>query len=664
MCCTSSRGPAMEGRYSQQCNQPCLSVSKAQPIYRLQRVSASRPTVLCARCPGCFNCPDCCGPTFLSDIAHYRKPARQIIIMDQSYSKGLMIGLTITFIIVPSIFVGLRLLARSIKQQALRLDDFLCMGALAIGIVGSSLQLYASRLSGSDKRPKVILLEAGSDPSSNPAAAGFLSGLSLLGSEFDYGYQSEPVTNTANRVHTVNSGKALGGGSILNYGGWARADAADYDEWADVVGDKRWSYEGLKPWFRKSEHFYDSEADADEHGFDGPMQVTSISAAESGERKYLLREPVKDAWAELGVPYNPHKSHGKIRGLAEVYENSREGMRQPSNTAYPLNDVEVITNTAVHRVIFSTGNITATGVELADARKITARKEVIICAGAYRTPQLLMLSGIGPSATLTEHGIPVILESPQVGQNLHDHFAVYLAFRLRNPDLEYALGSAAWQNPALFKGLPWDWVVTEPLPTEIIAKHERDVGKQKRNLWEVITVYVPPGIPGIPIDGTHIATSTMLLLPTARGTVSIRSSSPSDAPRIQPNYFSTALDRDTLVHATRQTLKAMLASGPMKSIIESETPPSGEGLDGLTPLTADASDGAIEERIRRTGMQHHHSGGTAAMGKVVDVEGRVHGVKGLRVADASIIPIPLGGHPQATLYAMAEQLASLIIEDM
>ncbi|KAH9906198.1 choline dehydrogenase [Xylariomycetidae sp. FL2044] len=524
--------------------------------------------------------------------------------------------------------------------------DYVVVGG---GLTGCAV---ASRLSGSDKRPKVILLEAGSDPSGDPAAAGFLSGLSLLGGEFDYGYQSEPVPNTANRVHTVNSGKALGGGSILNYGGWARADAADYDEWADAVGDKRWSYEGLKPWFRKSEHFHDSEADPDEHGFHGPIQVTSISAAESGERKYLLREPVKAAWAELGVPLNPHKSHGKIRGLAEVYENS----------PYPLNDVEVITNTAVHRVIFS--NMTATGVELADARKITARKEVIICAGAYRTPQLLMLSGIGPPATLAEHGIPVILESPHVGQNLHDHFAVYLAFRLRNPDRGYALGSAAWQNPALFKGLPWDWVVTEPLPTEIIAKHERDVEEQKRNLWEVITVYVPPGIPGIPIDGTHIATSTMLLLPTARGTISIRSSSPSDAPRIQPNYFSTALDRDTLVHATRQTLKAMLVSGPMKSIIESETPPSGEGLDGLTPLTADASDEAIEERIRRTGMQHHHSGGTAAMGKVVDVEGRVHGVKGLRVADASIIPIPLGGHPQATLYAMAEQLASLIIEDM
>ncbi|KAI1409261.1 choline dehydrogenase [Hypoxylon sp. FL1857] len=533
-------------------------------------------------------------------------------------------------------------------------------------VVGGGLTgcVIASRLSQSDKKPKVILLDAGSDPAGNPAAASFLSGLSLLGGEYDYAYQSEPVANTANRVHTLNAGKVLGGGSILNFGGWLRADAADYDEWAELVGDKRWSYEGLKPWFRKTESFYDSGsgADADEHGFEGPMHVTSISASESGERKYLLREPVRKAWVELGVSSNSHKN-GSISGLAEMLENSRDGMRQPSNTAYPLTDVKVFTNTTVQRVTFT--ETTATGVELADGRKVTARKEVILCAGAYRTPQVLLLSGIGPSATLTEHGIPVVRESPLVGQNLHDHFAIYLAFRLRDPGIGYALGSSTWQNPALFKGLPWDWVVSQPLPTDIIAKHEPKAEKQKRNLWEVITVYVPPGIPGIPVDGTHIATSTMLLLPNSRGAVSIRSGNIEDAPRIQPNYFSTPLDRDTLIHATRQTLKAMLATDPMNTIIESESPPSGEGesLRGLTPLTAHASDEEIEERIRRTGMQHHHSGGTAAMGKVVDTEGKVLGVKGLRVADASILPIPLGGHPQATLYAVAEQLASLIASD-
>ncbi|KAK7756424.1 hypothetical protein SLS62_001650 [Diatrype stigma] len=551
-------------------------------------------------------------------------------------------------------------------------------------VVGGGLTgcLMASRLSQSAKKPSVILLEAGPDPSSNPAAAGFLSGLSLLGGELDWAYQSEPVKETADRVHTLNAGKALGGGSVLNFGGWLRADAADYDEWAEAVGgDKRWSYEGLKPWFRKSERFSQGsggpDLDPDEHGFDGPMHVTTIAASEpDGRRKYLLREPVKEAWAELGVLPNLQRKHGAIAGLADMYENSRAGMRQPSNAAYPLNDVKVLTNSVVKRVTFSgsgsdpTATAKATGVELSDGRQIAARREVILCAGAYRTPQILMLSGIGPSPTLREHGIPTVCEAPHVGQNLHDHFAIYFAFRLRDPypSQGYALGSPAWQDPALFKGLPWDWVVSQPLPAEILSRHdgsEEAEKKRDRNLWEVITIYAPPGIPGIPVDGTHVATSTMLLLPTSRGAVSIRSASPDVPPRIEPNYLSTALDRGTLVHAARQTLKAMLATGPMSSIVEGETPPSGEGLDGygLTPLTADASDGEIEERIRRTGMQHHHSGGTAAMGKVVDGEGKVLGVGGLRIADASIVPMPLGGHPQATLYAMGEQLASMIIEN-
>ncbi|KID93768.1 glucose dehydrogenase, partial [Metarhizium majus ARSEF 297] len=535
--------------------------------------------------------------------------------------------------------------------------DYVVVGG---GLTGCAI---ASRLSQSDKKLKVVLIEAGSDSSGDPAAAGFLSGLSLLGGKFDHVYQSNPEPNTLNRVHSLNSGKALGGGSILNFGGWLRADAADYDDWAEMVGDKRWSYDGFKPWFRKTERFHGSgnDADTDAHGFDGPMHVVSISAAESGERKYPLREPVKQAWTELGVSFNPQKEKGSITGLTEFYENSRHGMRQPANTAYPLDNVEVLTNTIVNRVIFS--GTTATGVELANGHKVAARREVILCAGTYRTPQLLMLSGIGPSAILNQAGIPVLHESPHVGQNLHDHFAIYFAFRLRDPSAGYALGSSSWQNPALCKGLPWDWVVSEPLPAEIITKHESDARKQKRNLYEVITVYAPPGIPGIPVDGTHIATSTMLLRPTSRGVVSIRSSSPSDPPRIQPNYFSTLLDRVTLVHAAKRTLKAMLATSSMHSIIEGETPPSGQGLDGLIPLTADASGEAIEERIRQTGIQHHHSGGTAAMGKVVNGEGKVTGVKGLRVADASILPIPLGGHPQATLYPMAEQIASFIIQD-
>ncbi|KAK8121929.1 hypothetical protein PG984_010599 [Apiospora sp. TS-2023a] len=572
--------------------------------------------------------------------------------------------------------------------------DYIVVGG---GLTGCVVASRLSRFVGDGgEKPQVVLLEAGPDPSGNPAAAGFLSGLSLLGGDYDYGFMTEPVPGTADRVHTLNVGKVLGGGSILNIGGWLRADSVDYDDWAEAVGDERWSYGGLKPWLRKTEHFLsdsnnpEAETDAEQYGLGGPIQVAPVSVGEAGIRKYPLREPVRDAWTELGVQFNPRRKNGRNTGLTEFCENARDGMRQPSQTVYPLdgndNPVRVYTNTLVRRVEFSEDGV-ATGVELADGRKITARKEVILCAGALRTPQLLMLSGIGPSADLEARGIPVVRDVPDVGQNLHDHFALYLAYRLRDPSLGYALGSAAFhqrQDPKFSNSpLPWDWVVSQPLPAEIIERHQKESGSgdtstpQQRNIWEVITMYVPP-IPGVPLDGTHIATSTMLLRPTSRGTVTIRSTDPNDAPRIQPNHLSTALDRDTLVHAVQSTLKAMLETSAMKPIVAGESPPafigkigaaaeSGEGPDStesgidLVPLTADASPEVLEDRIRRTGLAHAHPGGTAAMGKVVDTEGKVLGVRGLRIADASVVPIPLGGHPQATLYAMAEQLVSFVI---
>lgn len=544
-------------------------------------------------------------------------------------------------------------------------------------IVGGGLTgcVIASRLQQNlqHKDVQVTLIEAGPDPSGNLAAAGFLSGLSLQGGELDYAYQSEAVAGTAGRSHTLNAGRALGGGSILNYGGWLRADAADYDEWARAVGDQRWGHEGLGPWLRKTESFHGSRAEGSYgRGTDGPMNVTTVSASESGQRRYPLRDAVRDAWASLGVAQkNPGEGKdGSIAGLVEMSENSSRdgGQRQPSYMAYPLDGVRVLTNTVCTRVLFS--GTTATGVELAGGQKITARREVILCAGSYHTPQLLMLSGVGPAETLAEHNIPAVKVSPHVGSNLHDHFAVYLAFRLRDPSLGYAMGSPAWpQNPALFKGLPWDWVVSQPLPDGVLSRLDEQKHKhwRGRNLWEVLTLYVPPGIPGIPMDGTHIATSTMLLLPTSRGTVTIRSADAADPPLVRPAYFSTPIDRAALVHATRRTLQAVLATQTLGSLVEGETPPSVQGQEkdlgelGLTPLTATSTDAEIEDRIRRTGTQHHHSGGTAAMGAVVDAEGRVIGVDGLRVADASVIPVPLGGHPQATLYAMAEQVAAMVV---
>jgi choline dehydrogenase-like flavoprotein len=521
-------------------------------------------------------------------------------------------------------------------------------------VVGGGLSgcAVASRLSRSGV--SVVLLEAGPDATGNAAVQFFLTGASLTGSPLDYSYPTEPIPSTANRVHRLPAGKALGGGTILNFGGWLRGDASDYDEWADLVGDSRWSYAELKKWFNKTERFYDVDANGEEHGFEGPMHVTSIAA----QRQYPLSETVLKAWRELGVPENLDRKGGASVGVYPMHENSDpEGARQSSNVVYPLTEAKVLTEAPVHRVIWDGKK--AVGVELIDGRRVSANKEVILSAGSFQTPKILMLSGIGAASNLSKLGISPLHDSPDVGRNLHDHYALHLAFKFRDPSPGYALGSPGFNNPAFFKAIPWDWVVNQPVSSAVVSMNEPWKG---RNVFEIFTAYAALGIPGIPVDGSHMAASAMLLLPASRGDVTLHSSDPRDNPRIRPNYISTECDRAALIQAVKTIIKLMTTTDSLKPIIEVESPPVIEGLtDGMKPLTTSSSDEEILERLAKTGEQHQHSGGTASMGKVVDTEGKVVGVESLRVVDASIIPVPLGGHPQATLYAMAEQMASIIL---
>lgn len=160
----------------------------------------------------------------------------------------------------------------------------------------------------------------------------------------------------------------------------------------------------------------------------------------------------------------------------------------------------------------------------------------------------------------------------------------------------------------------------------------------------------------LPMDGTYIASSVMLLLPTSRGHISLASASAADPPIIDPNDYATAADRAALIHGTQRFTKTLLDTTAGKGFIASEVPPP-----GMPELTSQSEANVIDECIRAAGVSYAHASGTAAMGKVADSELRVYGVKGLRVVDASVIPVPIGGHPQATLYALAEQAADIIL---
>ena len=453
-----------------------------------------------------------------------------------------------------------------------------------------------------------------------------------------------------------------------------RGDALDYDEWAHQASDDRWNYQGLLPYFRRSEHHFDPSADSGQHGFNGPMYTTSVST--SG-RKYPLRSSILDAWMHLGLDKIDDANSGKPLGVAELVENRRDGLRQLTSTVYALKGVHVMTETLVSKILLE-GNgpdRTATGVELEDKRqfRIKTGGEVILSAGAYRTPQLLILSGIGNPETLAQYNIPQQVDLPAVGQNLHDHIILFRYWKLRHPEKGLAMGSPAFADPAYERGNPLDWLATITVPSEgLKAAIEKDEGhliddehvllKGPRCHLEMNVLYAAFGGEQIglqiPIDGTSIMTYCMPCLPTSRGTVSLSSADPTKPPIIDPNYYATEADHFVMREGWRTMSRLMLETPQGKELVAEEILPPGHQC-----LASDAPDELIDARVKMGAISCYHPASTASMSKVVDGSLKVFGVQGLRVVDASVIPVPLAAHYQAPVFALAEQAVDIILGD-
>ena len=311
------------------------------------------------------------------------------------------------------------------------------------------------------------------------------------------------------------------------------------------MGDQRWSYKGQLPWFKKSEHWPDAKNPA-QHGQDGHIHVSS---AFSTGRVFPLTEPVAAGWEELGVKGVPDldQNTGNNIGRSYTYEARRDGKRQYSAGLYPLDGVIIRMDTLVKKVVLDTsgGTPRATGVELADGTVLSS-KSVIISGGTIRSPQLLMLSGIGPSGHLREVGVETVVDNADVGQNLSDHVSFYQHWRLRDPSQGYTVGSSnpLFQQPQFSTGGPLDWIVCTDLPKDGLAEAiKKDQGgtapdasqhpllSQPRALIEIILVYMKLVFPGIPMDADHLTTCMVTLLPTSKGSVTLRSTNPEDAPK-------------------------------------------------------------------------------------------------------------------------------------
>ena len=514
--------------------------------------------------------------------------------------------------------------------------DFIVVGGGTTGCV------VASRLSKAGHA--VALFEAG-PKDYNETVMSPLGAPALHGTALEYNYLSEKQANLCNRQVPNYGGRLLSGSSAVNYGNWTRCHSADYDAWASLVGDTRWNYKNLLKYFKKSEHHHNPNANPDLFGFDGPNHTTLAEA-----RHYPLRDSVRDALDQAGITFNADANAGNPLGYASLTENWKDGKRQPAGIAYHLDEVTVYTNTLVQSIAIDEDKRRASGVKLIDGRLIKATKEIIVSCGSIKTPQTLMLSGIGPVNQLASHGIPVLADLP-VGQNLHDHLSATLWWKLKHPERGLAIGSPNFMRPEFKDGNPINWIATASIGDTSNAVRLDGLGpddpliNQPRGHTEMFVSYAPIAAPAFfdhSLAGTHISTPVLGLLPSSRGTISLAGSDPLAAPIIDPNYLDTELDREAMRTGIRMALRTMLETPSGKTFIEEETPPPGHAR-----LSIKSEDEDIDKRIQAVGRSFYQCAGTAAMGKVVDTQLRVKGVHGLRVVDASILPLPLAGHYQS-----------------
>jgi choline dehydrogenase len=520
--------------------------------------------------------------------------------------------------------------------------DYIIVGAGSAGCV------LANRLS-EDGKYSVLILEAGGDDTiMNQMPLGFMSGISNPDS--DWGYMTEPEPHLNGRRIGVPRGKVLGGCSTVNGMIYMRGAPEDYDEWRDL-GCEGWGYKDVLPYFRRMETSW--RGDGDHHGGDGPLSVREVKS-----NKLLSDEIIASAVA-AGFPHKKDLSEGG-EGIStcEVTIDSH-GRRASTSRAYlkpalKRRNLSLISNAHATRVLFEGKR--AVGVEYRWGPSVVqarANTEVILAGGAYNSPHLLMLSGVGPAAHLKEHGIDVVVDSPGVGRNLSEHPIVYAEFAA---DVKTFLNEVRFDRAAL-NTLQWALLGTGPFATQITSATMLVKTSPGLSRPDIQLVFLPirldakVWLPGVSQRLSDLFSVMVIQLhPESRGHVELRSADPFDKPKITLNLLSTERDYAELrggIEAARRVFGAQ----PLAGMVTAETKPG--------------KDADLNEFIRNGVGITQHPIGTCSMGSgnltVCDPSLRVRGVEGLRVIDASIIPSEPGGNINAAVIMVAEKAADLIL---
>jgi choline dehydrogenase len=518
--------------------------------------------------------------------------------------------------------------------------DYVIVGA------GSAGAVIAARLS-DDPGTRVLLLEAGAaadaDEISIPAAFS-----SLFKTRWDWNYTTteQKQLNSARKYWPRM--KALGGCSSMNAMIYIRGNRADFDGWRDQAGAVGWGYDDVLPYFVRSEA--NTRLGAPYHGRSGPLRVE--------DRRYT--HPLSEAWVESaiagGMKPNDDFNGAEQEGAGQYQVTCRKGRRWSVDKAYlqPVLDREnltVRTGALASRVVLEHGR--AVGVAYLhgnEERVAHAEREVVLSGGAVNTPQLLMLSGIGPAAHLREHGIEVLHDLPGVGQNLHDHPAVPLVWHTKDTSdlaeynnlLNFGRAKATGTGPlvsnvgeagAFFRS-------RDDLPAPDLQVHFAPTGFWDNGLHEPTT--------------RKLTVAPTLVNVSSRGRIRLRSTDPRWHPEIDPAYYDDQADLDAMV-AGAQRLVETVHAGPLARYVDRPFLPG----RGTTPSEAD-----LVDHVRQHTQTLYHPVGTCAMGTgeqaVVDPALRVRGVEGLRVADASVMPTVTRGNTNAPVVMIGEKAADLL----